>query len=105
MGKFSDNSIIVHQIFQSSILPPSPNNVMASAINTADEKLHYSLSSQRHKKWLPSEIQNNSISDLQRIPRNYIKWDNEGSLYQRALRRRKDKDHSPLKRSHLYGEV
>lgn len=79
-GKFSHNIENKCQIFQSSILPPSPNNVMVSAINTADEKLHYSLNSQKHKKWLPSEIQNNSISDLQRIPRNYIKWDKEESL-------------------------
>ncbi|WP_373060020.1 hypothetical protein [Zunongwangia sp. H14] len=79
-GKFSNEIESKFQIFQSSVLPPTPNDFMASAINTADEKLHYSLDPKRHKKWIPTEILNNSISDLKRIPRNYIKWEREESI-------------------------
>lgn len=100
LGIFSKNIESKCQIFQSSILPPTPNNVFVAQINTVEEKEKYKLDSRLHKKWLPNELQNLN-DNLQRFPRNFIKWDIEDSLtddiYLAIEREFRDEDSNRLK--------
>ena len=68
------------QVFQTSILPPTPTNVSASAINLDEEKLKYSLDSKTEKKWLPTSLQSATKGELQIFPHTYLKWRVDNNL-------------------------
>lgn len=79
IGKLSDKSIVISEIYQSSILPPSPQSIQLSTINTQEEKEKFALEVSKHKHWLPLELHDNT-GKLTRQPRNIIQWKEESGL-------------------------
>jgi hypothetical protein len=80
LGKNSVKYKTIVQEYQSSVLPPAPEDVVVSTINTPDEKIKYSLDAKNHRNWLPLKLRNDSSSDLKRKPRNYIKWQKNNQI-------------------------
>lgn len=80
LGRYSDTSYTIHEVFGSSVLPPTPKNVFSSAINTNSEKNTFALSHiADHKPWLPREVQDAGIN-LKTQPRIYIQWEKDNKL-------------------------
>lgn len=80
LDKLSASVVVDFNVFQTSILPPTPIGFSASPITTMAEKENYILDSTQHRHWIPSQLHNATKLDMQRQPRLSLSWTKDTNL-------------------------